>query len=440
MDSFRIIGGNKLVGDVIASGSKNASFPILAATVLLSDPITLHNLPQIEDIRCFLAILKDLGAEIDYKGRNSVTIDPTNINKSVVSEFLGSKIRGSYYLLGALLARLGEATIPYPGGCDVGERPMDLHITALTKIGAQFDDNGKIVMGKLKNKLQDNTLIEFKFPSRGATINTILAASLLNNITTTLVNVNNSPETESLITFLSQSGVKIYRHGDNLVIQGKAKIKLDEYYIMPDKIEVATMIAAGLVTGGKVRVIGGILEHVKPFLDKLLEIGYEYQSEHNEICAWHPVAIKLKPVDIISGLTYPFIDADFEPILAVLLSTISGDALIEDAMNPKRHSQFIPQLNSMGARIDMITDSKAVIHGGTNFVPANVMCKEIRGGVAITLAALSSEGESHIGNINQIDRGYENLDIKLASLGANIQRIKLQAEFFLSAEDKNKHY
>jgi len=417
---FEINGGKKLSGIIKAGGSKNASFPVLAVTILLSNKVAIDNLPNIEDVKCFLKILKKLGADVKYINSNKVIIDSSNIFNSDVPYILGSKIRGSYYLLGVLISKFGKAKIPYPGGCNIGNRPMDLHIKSLEKLGVKFNINDKTISGLLINTGKKKAEIKLPFPSRGATINIILASVLREGKIVKIINANYSPETNCLINFLVEAGANIKRQGDNIVIRGVGRLKIDKFSIIPDKVEVATLLCAGLITGGKVTVKDVNIDELKPFLSKLSEIGIKVNIKNKSVTTI--LSNDLKSVKVVSGLKSPRIDADFEPILTSLLCTIKGKSVIEDKINPERHSKFIPQLNKMGARIKMVNDTKAIIDGGIKFKPADVTSNDIRGGASLILAALAAEGKSKIRNVFQIDRGYENIEKKLQSLNANIER------------------
>ncbi len=422
-NSYQIVGGNELSGIVSPGGSKNATFPILAASILLDEPIKLNNVPKIEDVGCFIEILDSLGATITYEEGNSLEIDPRSISETNVPSHLGSKIRGSYYLLGALLSRFGKASIPPPGGCSVGERPMDQHFIALEKMGYEFQVGETSALGQKRADWDEKQIIiKLPFPSRGATINTLLASSLSVGCRTKLINYNQSPETQSLIYFLQKAGVKIEILDDRLHILGTSRASLTDFTIIPDKIEAVTLLTAGLITKGDITVKNVIINHLRPFLDKLEQIGFKCVMGEHSVRVNSVDSDNLQPTDVISGLGPTDIDADFEPILASLLCTINGDSIIEDQMNPGRHSQFIPQLNKLGAHIDQISETRALIHGGTVFHSGEARCNEIRGGAALLLATLSAKGESVISNVSQIERGYEKLDQKLVKLGANITK------------------
>jgi len=422
--SFVIEGGKPLKGIISAGGSKNAAFPILAAAILLDEPIQINNVPRINDVDCFIEILIEIGAKVDRNGENSIRIDPRTIHSKTVPTELGNKIRGSYYFLGALLSKFGNATIPQPGGCSIGERPMEQHFIALDKLGYTFEEGEESTTGVRRNLLEKLTSIVLPFPSRGTTINILLAASLLEGHTTEIVNYNKSPETLSLIDFLSKSGALINQYGDRIFITGRNRLSLEEFEIIPDKIEVATLLTAGLITKGSVTVDNVHLADVQPFLNKLTEIGFGYEVDGQKVTVKYREDLILKPVDVISGLNPEDIDADFEPILAALLCTVKGESKIQDDINPARHSKFIPYLNSLGANIIEISDVLATVNGGIEFKPGVGMAHDIRGGISQMLAMLATNGTSYLSNILQIERGYENIETKIKKLGGNITKTK----------------
>lgn len=419
---FEIEGGHKLEGTISAGGSKNAAFPVLAGAVLLDEPIQINNVPRINDVDCFIEILDEIGAKVERVGENSVKIDPRTINTTVVPTELGNKIRGSYYFLGALLSKFDKASIPQPGGCSVGERPMEQHFIALEKLGFQFEDGEESTTGT-RHSSGEHTSVTLPFPSRGTTINTLLAASLQDGHTTEIINYNKSPETLSLVDFLTQSGADIEQYEDRIFITGKDRLSLNNFDVIPDKIEVATLLTAGLITKGSVTVDNVHLPHIRVFLEKLEKIGINCEIDGNTVTARYQENAVLNPVDVISGLNPLDIDADFEPILAALLCSVQGNSRIEDAINPARHSKYIPYLNNLGANITEESETIATIHGGTSFRSGVGIAHDIRGGVAQMLAMLSSGGTSYLANISQIQRGYEGIDEKINKLGGRINRV-----------------
>lgn len=420
---FRIRGRTPLNGTIAVSGSKNAAFPLLAAAMLAAEPLTFENVPDIEDIRCFLALLEDLGCRIEWHDAQSLSLDSQPISKTVVSPEQGGKIRGSYYLLGSLLARCGQGSIPSPGGCAVGERPMDLHLAALRQLGFTLKETANGIEARREKKMLDYHEITFPFPSRGATINLLLASSLLAGHTLVLQNANTSPEACALEAVLHQLGARIEGQGTStVVIHGVHALRPSAapIRVIPDKIEAATLLCAGLITGGTLCVEAVVPQHLEAFLRILHCMGVPIERDEQRIQV-HWVE-RLNPVSFVAGVEPGDLDADWEPLIAAVNCTLSGTATIQDRINPERHSKFLPALNQMGAQIVPINPTTAYIYGGTTFHGAQVMAQDIRGGAALTLAALAAEGISTVSNVSQIDRGYVSLEQKLHRVGASIER------------------
>lgn len=421
-EKFKVEGGKKLSGTIKAGGSKNAAFPILAATILLSNKIILENVPNISDVTCFINILKILGANIQYIHANKLLIDTSNLNSHKIPIKFGKKIRGSYYFLGALISRFEKASIPHPGGCNIGKRPMDLHFKYLNKLDCSFKISNNAINACRQKSIKKKNIIILPFPSRGTTINLILSAVLRLGYSLKLVNPNLSPETISLVNFLKSGGAQISIQKNVLYIVGVKAINVRKFSIMSDKIEVATFLAAGAITGSKITVTNVNIEHIQPFLTKISEIGIRYKYSLTTITLLNSSLVRSTNV-IASHQNYTF-DADFEPILTALLCKIEDYSYVQDSINPERHRNFLPQIEKTGIKIKYISNSEALILGKKNITAKNSICKDIRGGVALLLLAISTKGKTILKNVFQIDRGYESIDKKLKSLGANIIRYK----------------
>lgn len=412
MSKFIIQGGKKLEGEVRISGSKNAALPIIAATVLVKGKTTLYNVPNIQDVQTMFQIIKDIGGKVTRKN-NKVIIDTSKIHTYEIPENLMRKMRSSVILAGAIIGKYNKANFSYPGGCEIGSRPIDLHLKGFEKLGINIkEEYGEIICNSEKIK---GTQIHLDFPSVGATENIILAACLAEGITI-LTNAAKEPEIEDLVKFLNKAGAKIKGAGtDRIEIAGVKKLTEISYNIMPDRIEAGTYLVAGAITGGNVRITNANPMHIEPILNKLeeanciLEIGKDY------------VQIKaprrIKSVDI-KTMPYPGFPTDMQSIFGALLSTAKGTSIITENIFENRY-KYVQELNRMGARIN-VEGRTAIIKGTKRIQGANVVASDLRGGAALIIEGLIAKGITQIDNIHYVLRGYENIEDKLKKLGAKI--------------------
>lgn len=414
MSTYVIEGGRKLEGEVTVSGSKNASLPILAATVLNDGITKLYNVPNIKDTKVMIDILKHLGCKIKRSG-NKVIVDARKINKYEIPEELMRKMRSSVILAGALIGRFKKATFSYPGGCDIGARPIDLHLKVFSNLGINISKNsGNIVC---KCDTIENSKIHLDFPSVGATENAILVA-VLSNKTITIVNAAMEPEIVDLQNFLNKLGAKIKGAGTNeITIKGVQTLKDTGYKIMPDRIEAGTLLCAGAITGSKIKLKEVIPEHIEPVLQKLEECGCILKVNKSEIVLQAPK--KLKAIEI-KTLPYPGFPTDMQAIFASLLTISKGTSLIIENIFENRY-KYSSELIRMGAKIT-IEGRTAIIKGIRKLHGATVEATDLRGGASLVVAALAAKGKTKVNNIDYILRGYEELDVKLNKLGAKITK------------------
>ena len=413
MSSYIIEGGKKLHGETYVSGSKNASLPIIAATLLNKGISKLYNVPNIHDTKMMLEILKNLGCKIK-KNNNKLIIDSSKVYKYEIPENLMREMRSSVIIAGALLGRYKQATFSYPGGCDIGARPIDLHLKGFEKIGINVQES----YGKINCSSEEiiGTEINLDFPSVGATENIILS-SVLCTRTTTIVNAAMEPEIVDLQSFLNRMGAKIEGAGSNIIkIIGVKNLKDVSYNIMPDRIEAGTLLCAVAITSGDVLLKNVNPAHIKPILDKLKETGCILDIQKNQIFLNAPK--KLKAVDI-KTMPYPGFPTDMQAIFVSLLCLASGTSVVVENIFENRY-KYTQELKRMGAKIK-IEGKTAIIKGTRKLYGANVNATDLRGGASLVLAGLASKGKTQINDIKYILRGYENLDEKLASLGANIK-------------------
>ena len=415
MASYIIKGGEKLEGIVKISGSKNAALPILAATVLNVGKTTLYNVPNIQDTQMMFKILETLGGKVEKKN-NKIIIDTSKINKFEIPEELMHKMRSSVILEGALLGRYKTAIFSYPGGCDIGSRPIDLHLRSFEKLGINVVQNyGNIICDAEKIKGEK---IDLDFPSVGATENAILASVLAEGITT-ITNAAREPEIIDLQNFLNKMGAKIIGAGTNEIqITGVKKLKDISYNIMPDRIETGTFLCLAVATKGNLILENTNAEHITPVITKLQESDCKIEIEKNKIKINSNK--KIKALDI-KTMPYPGFPTDMQSVFSAMLTTAKGTSIIVENIFENRF-KYTQELNKMGAKIT-VEGKSAIIRGVRKLYGANVKATDLRGGAALVLAGLSAKGVTKVDDIEYILRGYENFDKKLRNINADIQMI-----------------
>lgn len=415
MDSYIIEGNNRLEGEVDISGSKNATLPIMAACVLTKGINTLYNVPDIYDVSIMVNILEYLGCKI-YRNNDKIVIDSRNISKCSIPEVLMRKMRSSVMLVGAIIGRMNECVFSYPGGCEIGARPIDLHINAFRKLDIQVkEDGGYIYCETCKIR---NTEVNLDFPSVGATENIILV-SALGEGTTVIKNAAREPEIIDLQNILNKMGAKIEGAGSNVItIKGVKKLKEVEYKIMPDRIEAGTFICAATATKGHVILNRVNTDHISSIISKVEEAGAKIKIYDNKLEVLSEK--RLHAVDNIRTMPYPGFPTDMQSQFISMLTTAKGTSIITENIFENRF-KFINELIRMGAKIS-IEGRTAIIKGVKKISGSLVEASDLRGGAALIIAGLVANGKTRIININHILRGYENIEIKLKSLGANIVR------------------
>ena len=415
MSSYIIEGGHKLEGTVKISGSKNAALPILAATVLNVGKTTLYNVPNIQDTQMMFKILETLGGKVEKKN-NKIIIDTSKIKKFEIPEELMHKMRSSVILAGALLGRYKKAIFSYPGGCDIGSRPIDLHLRSFEKLGINVVQNyGNIICDAEKIKGEK---IDLDFPSVGATENAILASVLAEGITT-ITNAAREPEIIDLQNFLNKMGAKIIGAGTNEIqITGVKKLKDISYNIMPDRIETGTFLCLAVATKGNLILENTNAEHITPVITKLQEADCKIEIEKNKIKINSNK--KIKALDI-KTMPYPGFPTDMQSVFSAMLTTAKGTSIIVENIFENRF-KYTQELNKMGAKIT-VEGKSAIIRGVRKLYGANVKATDLRGGAALVLAGLSAKGVTKVDDIEYILRGYENFDKKLRNINADIQMI-----------------
>ena len=415
MAKYIIKGSNKLEGKVKISGSKNAALPIIAASILNAGKTTLYNVPNIHDTQMMFEILKNLGGKVEKKN-NKIIIDTSKIKKYEISEDLMRQMRSSVILAGSLIGKYQKAIFSYPGGCDIGTRPIDLHLKGFEKLGINITKNyGNIscICDKIVGEK-----IDLDFPSVGATEN-IMLASCLGEGTTQINNAAREPEIIDLQNFLNKMGAKIQGAGSNKIqIEGVKKLNDVSYNIMPDRIETGTFLCAAAMSQGNIIIENTNINHITPIISKLEEANCKLKLEKDKIELKAPK--KLKALEIRT-MPYPGFPTDMQSIFVSMLTIAKVTSIIVENIFESRY-KFTQELIRMGAKIT-IEGKSAIVKGTRKLYGANVNATDLRGGAALVLAGIVAKGETTIENIEYILRGYENLNKKLENLGVNIKMV-----------------
>jgi len=415
VDKFVVKGGKSLSGTVEARGSKNAALPVMAACILSNGKCSVENVPRLRDTATMVALLRKFGATVDVDDAGTFTIDARAIGDAVAPYELVRTMRASFFVLGPLLARLGWAKVSLPGGCVIGARPVNLHIDGLRKMGADIE----LVRGYVNAKAPKlhGADIYLELPSVGATENLMMAGCLAEG-ETVIKNAAREPEIVDLQQFLRALGASVEGAGTSEVrVQGKGALDAARHAVIPDRLETATLVLAGLIAGGKVTVTRAMPAHLDAFLERLEVMGADVEVGENTIVA--SAGGRLKACDITS-LPHPGFPTDLQPHIMAALSMADGTSRITETVFERRFTQ-VSELVRMGADIE-VESNVAVIRGVPDLTGAQVMALDIRGGAALVLAALAAKGETHILRVYHVDRGYERLEQKLAALGAEIAR------------------
>lgn len=415
MGKFLITGGTPLQGEITVSGAKNAALPILTASLMADSPSKLLDIPKLRDVTNLCKIIQKMGAKV-YRQGNEVIIDPTTLDEPEADHELARKLRASYYILGVLLAKKGSARTSLPGGCNIGNRPIDLHLKGFKALGAEVKLDHGIVEVKA-DKLK-GARIYLDYPSVGATINIMLAAVMAEG-KTIIENAAREPEIIDLANYLTVMGAKIKGVGTDIIkVEGVKSLKGAEHRIIPDRIEAGTYMIAAALTRGNVFVKNVLAEHVKPLIAKLHEMGVEI---HEEISGVKVIRKnKLKAVDI-KTLPYPGFPTDMQSQMMVLLTQADGTSLVIETVWENRF-MHVDELKRMGA--DIKIDGHSALIKPSRLTGAEVTATDLRAGAALILAGLVAQGDTEIREIYHVERGYENIDRKLAGIGARIKKIE----------------
>ncbi len=422
MEKIVIKGGKALFGDVDISGAKNAALPIIAATLLTKDEVCLSNIPSLVDIKTLCKILRTLGAKLDDSVCGQVKVLADNITFLTAEYDLVKTMRASVLVLGPLLARFGKCKVALPGGCAIGARPVNFHLDALRKMGADIEIQDGYINASAKGGLKG---AEITFPriSVGATENILMASCLADGITV----INNAaiePEVEDLALLLVKMGAEISGIGTNrLIVHGVKELQGTSHAVIPDRIEAATYMIAAAVTKGKITLHNAIPEHVAAVTDVMRTMGVNVQCDD----ASHTIISDATKSEITSAQVstdvYPAFPTDVQAQIMALMLVANGTSIVSENVFENRF-MHVPEMQRMNADISFINDTSVSINGGKPLNGAPVMASDLRASAGLVLAALAANGTTEISRVYHLDRGYENLEQKLSACGADIKRIK----------------
>jgi len=410
-------GGPRLEGEILVSGAKNAALPMMAATLLTSDECFLENLPDIEDIRSMTSLLRRLGVTVTAEGRHSLVLKAEEVRQTAIPMDLAIKMRASFLVVGALLGRAGQAKAPHPGGCALGSRPVSVDLKGFQTMGTEIDSqDGHYVLQA--PKLTGGRL-SLDYPSHTGTENLMMAACVAEG-TTVIENASVEPEVADLASLLNAMGARIYGAGTGIIqIEGVRKLHGAVYRVMPDRMEAGTFAIAAAITRGRVAVHGRVSRYVGALSSRLAEAGVSVTAEKETYTV--EGTDRLSAIDIRT-FPYPGFPTDLQAPVGALLTQARGESSIHETMYDGR-LLYVGELQKMGADI-MVQGQTALIRGPTQLRGSQVRALDIRSGAAVILAGLAAEGRTVVSDIGYVDRGYEEIHLKLAQLGARIERVE----------------
>ena len=419
MTKYIVQGGKPLFGEVEISGAKNAAVAIIPAALLVDGVCRIENIPQISDVTMSLKILEQLGAGIRSINPHTVEIDCTHIHTTRTSYELSRKIRASYYLIGALLGRFGQAEVAMPGGCNFGGvRPIDQHVKGFTALGAKVVVEGGFIHASANTGRLKGANVYLDVVSVGATMNIMMAAVMAEG-NTVIENAAKEPHIVDLANFLNSMGANIRGAGtDTIKIRGVSQLTGGSYAIIPDQIEAGTYMAAVAATGGQVLVKNIIPKHMDCITAKLVEMGVEVQENEDTLLVRR---MKRLQKTNITTLPYPGFRTDMQPQITAALSLAEGTSLVTEGVWSSRY-RYVDELKRMGANIQ-VDDKTAVVEGVDHLTGAPIQAYDLRAGAALVIAALAAQGQSEISNVQYIERGYEDIVSKFRALGADIRAV-----------------
>ncbi len=420
LKKYVIHGGRPLYGKVEVSGAKNAAVGIIPAALLVEGPCRIENIPAISDVDLLLDILRDLGARVRLINRTTVEVDCTDARRQAVPYDAGRKLRASYYLMGAMLGRFGQAEVPLPGGCDFGSRPIDQHLKGFAALGAEVKVEKGYMCAEADGGRMKGSQIYLDVASVGATMNLMLAAVLAKG-TTVIENTAREPHIVDLANFLNSMGADITGAGTDMIkIRGVDKLRGGEYSIIPDQIEAGTYMAAVAAAGGEVRVCNIIPKHMECITAKLVEMGAEVEEEGDSLIVRRHGPLQRTNV---KTMFYPGFPTDMHPQIAAVLCLANGTSVITEGVWDNRY-RYTEEFRRLGAKIQV--DGKiAIIEGVEKLTGAPMEACDLRAGAGMIIAGLAAQGTSEISNVKHIERGYEDIIGKLSRIGADIRVVEV---------------
>lgn len=421
MEQFVIKGGTSLRGEVEIGGAKNAALAILAASIMTDETVTIDNLPDVRDINVLIGAMEDIGAIVERVDRHTVKINGSRIQRLSVDYEYIKKIRASYYLLGALLGKYKKAEVALPGGCEIGSRPIDLHIKGFKALGADVDISYGLISAKAQRLVGSHIYMDKV--SVGATINVMMAAALAEG-KTVIENAAKEPHVVDVANFLNSMGTNIRGAGTDVIrIVGVEKLHRTEYSVIPDQIEAGTFMCAAAVTGGDVLIKNVIPKHLEATTAKLLDAGCQVEEYDDAVRVFGDGALRGTQV---TTLPYPGFPTDMQPQMTVVLGIAQGTSTVTESIFENRF-KYVDELSRMGANIQ-VEGNVAIIRGVERYTGARVCAPDLRAGAALVVAGLAADGVTVVDDIYYIQRGYENLEGKLCQLGAQIEKVSSEKE------------
>ncbi|MGL5713172.1 MAG: UDP-N-acetylglucosamine 1-carboxyvinyltransferase [Paraclostridium sp.] len=417
MSKYIINGGNKIEGKLVLRGAKNSVLPIMAATILNESESIIENIPDISDVHIMIKILQSIGCKAEYKD-STLYIDSSSINNTSIKEEYMKKLRSSIIVMGAMIGRFNDISISYPGGCTIGSRPIDLHLSALETLGVKIEERDGYINCTRDTLIGNN--INLEFPSVGATENAILAAAKSKGITI-INNAAREPEIEDLQNFLNSMGAKVKGAGTSKIeIEGVEKLYSVKHEIIPDRIAIGTYMIASALTGGKLEVEKVIREHMNPIVEQFIKSGCDIEYKGDGLIMLPPKDIQ--SIDFVRTEPHPGFPTDMQSQLMTLMCMSKGTTVFHEAIFENRF-MHCPELQKMGANIVHITENICMVKGVESLDGKRVKALDLRGGASLILAGLVANGKTEVSDTGHVERGYENIERIICDLGGDIKKV-----------------